>query len=172
MTFAVRKLARDAMADAARIHRAALDARLPWLAGRHTPDDDQAHFTGPLFEACAVWGAFCQEELTGFIATRPGWIDQLHVLPQAQGRGIGSALLTLAQREEAALRLWTFQANEPARAFYAHHGFNLVEATDGQTNEEREPDLLLEWRPAPPDRPSNKFLMRPPPTLGDVHPLG
>jgi GNAT superfamily N-acetyltransferase len=146
MTFAVRKLGRDEMADAARIHRAAFDARLPHLAGQHTPDEDRAHFSGPLFEACAVWGAFCHEELTGFMALRPGWIDQLYVLPYAQGRGIGSALLGLAQREEDALRLWTFQDNAPARGFYEQHGFSIVDATDGQANEERAPDLLYEWR--------------------------
>lgn len=146
MTFAIRRLGRDEMADAARIHRAALDMRLPWLAGRRTPEEDSAYFAGPLFDACAVWGGFWQEELTGFIALRPGWIDQLHVLPQAQGRGIGSALLTLAQREDAALRLWTFQANAPARAFYERHGFTALKQTDGHANDEHEPDILYEWR--------------------------
>mgnify|MGYP001038515852 CR=1 FL=1 len=148
MTFAVRKLGRDEMADAARIRRAAFDEGLPHLAGLHSPEEDRAHFSGPLFEACAVWGAFCQEELTGFMAVRPGWIDQLYVLPQAQGRGIGSALLGLAQREAAALRLWTFEANRPARAFYEQHGFTLIDVTEAHANEDRAPDLLYEWRRA------------------------
>jgi hypothetical protein len=44
------------------------------------------------------------------------------------------------------VRLWTFQRNTRSRLFYALQGFREVRRTDGQGNEEREPDVLLEWR--------------------------
>ena len=68
------------------------------------------------------------------------------MLPAYQGRGVGSALVRLAQESPDALELWTFQGNVPARAFYARHGFREVELTDGATNEEHEPDVRLLWR--------------------------
>jgi hypothetical protein len=43
------------------------------------------------------------------------------------------------------VRLWTFQKNAAAIRFYLAHGFREVERTDGSRNEEREPDILLEW---------------------------
>jgi hypothetical protein len=43
------------------------------------------------------------------------------------------------------LRLWVFERNSGARAFYARHGFAEVTRTDGSGNEEREPDVLLGW---------------------------
>jgi putative acetyltransferase len=42
------------------------------------------------------------------------------------------------------LSLWTFQANEGARRFYAREGFAEVRMTEGD-NEEGLPDVLLEW---------------------------
>jgi ribosomal protein S18 acetylase RimI-like enzyme len=73
-------------------------------------------------------------------------VEHLYVKPDAQRAGIGSTLLDAAKaRRPAGLRLWVFQRNEGARAFYAKHGFAEVERTDGAANEEREPDVLLAW---------------------------
>lgn len=69
--------------------------------------------------------------LTGLIAFHDDWIEQLYVLPAAQGQGIGTALLGVAQRASARLQLWTFQRNARARQFYEARGFVLVEQTDG-----------------------------------------
>ena len=74
-------------------------------------------------------------------------LEQLYVAPAWQGRGVGNRLLALAMRERpAGLRLWTFQANTPARRFYEARGFRAVEFTDGARNEERAPDVLYEWK--------------------------
>ena len=43
------------------------------------------------------------------------------------------------------LTLWTFQANDGARRFYAREGFREVEFTDGAGNAEKLPDVRLEW---------------------------
>jgi len=83
--------------------------------------------------------------LVGIIAFREGWIDQLYVLPSAQGRGIGTALLDIAKSTFSPLELWTFQRNTQARRFYETRGFVLIMETDGSGNEEKEPDALYRW---------------------------
>jgi GNAT superfamily N-acetyltransferase len=90
--------------------------------------------------------------MTGMIAFRDGWIDQLYVLPDAQRRGLGGALLDVATRTSDRLQLWTFQRNVRARGFYEARGFKLIEQTDGARNEENEPDALYVWTgSSPPD---------------------
>ena len=130
---------------AARVHRAAFDHALPSLAGLHTPQEDSWFFRERVFKTCELWGAFDDTGLTGLIAFREDWIDQLYVLPDVQRRGVGSALLQRAKDTFARLHLWTFQRNQPARRFYKSHGFVLVRETDGADNEEREPDALYLW---------------------------
>jgi len=141
----IRRLNLDDMGAAATVHRAAFDERLPWLAGRHSTDEDLSYFQNRVFKICAVWGAFEQESSVGIIAFRQGWIDQLYVLSHAQRRGIGTSLLRVAQANLSDLSLWTFQRNEPARRFYEAHGFKVVDETDGGGNEEQEPDALYRW---------------------------
>jgi GNAT superfamily N-acetyltransferase len=92
-----------------------------------------------------LWGAFDAAVMTGMIAFRDGWIDQLYVVPDAQGRGLGGALLEIATRTSDHLQLWTFQRNVRARGFYEARGFKLIEQTDGARNEENEPDARYLW---------------------------
>ena len=75
-----------------------------------------------------------------------GWIDHLYLLPTAVGRGLGSRFVHRAKADLGApIRLYTFQANDGARRFYKRHGFQTIEYGDGSCNEERCPDVLLEW---------------------------
>jgi putative acetyltransferase len=67
------------------------------------------------------------------------------VLPSAQGHGIGTALLRIAQTAFPRLHAWTFQRNLAARSFYLARGFVPVRETDGSDNEESEPDVLCLW---------------------------
>jgi putative acetyltransferase len=143
--FSVRQLGVEEAADAARVHRASFNDRLPWLADLHSPQEDHAFWRDHLLSLCSVWGACADGRLLGVVAYRDGWIDQLYVLTEAQGRGIGAALLSKAKYGQISLDLWTFQTNGPARRFYESHGFVAVEETDGQTNEEREPDVRYRW---------------------------
>ena len=140
----LRRLTADEMDQAATIHRAALDDRLPWLAGLHASAEDRAFFRDRVFTQCEVWGAI-DGGIVGFIAFREGWIDHLYVLPGWQGLDFGRALLRIAKAASTSLQLWTFQRNEPARRFYERNGFVPVEWTDGSGNEEREPDVLYCW---------------------------
>lgn len=143
--FALRKLALKDMGAAAAVHRASFDRRLPWLAGLHTPAEDRAFYRTQVFKACELWGAEQQSKLIGVVAFRREWIDQLYVLPDAQGRGVGGALLEIAQDAYSVLHLWCFQRNVLARRFYEVHGFRAVRETDGSGNEEKEPDVLYRW---------------------------
>jgi GNAT superfamily N-acetyltransferase len=141
----LRQLELADMDEAARLHRAAFDQALPWLAGLHTPEEDRWFFRERVFGSCEVWGAFDGGLMTGMLAFRNDWIDQLYVLPDAQGRGIGTGLLKVAQNALDRLQLRTFLRNQRARRFYEARRFALVRETDGAGNEEREPDALYLW---------------------------
>jgi putative acetyltransferase len=141
----LRRLTLNDMDAAAVVHRVSFDRALPWLAGLHTPAEDRAFYRGQVFKSCEVWGAERRSKLVGIIAYRPDWIDQLYVLPDAQGNGVGGDLLRLAQDAFPLLNLWTFQRNLCARRFYEVNGFVAVRETDGTTNEEKEPDVLYRW---------------------------
>ncbi len=141
----LRRLTLADMAAAAAVHRASFDHALPALAGLHTPEEYRAFYRTQVFTTCQVWGAEKQSKLVGIIAFREGWIDQLYVLPDAQGRGIGGELLEIAQEAFPVLSLWTFQRNARARRFYELNGFAASRETDGSGNEEKEPDVLYRW---------------------------
>ena len=143
----LRQLAIDDMDRAAVVLRMSFDEALPDLAGLHTPDEDRRFFRERMFATCRLWGYFDGKELLGFIAFREGWIDQLYVLPSSQRRGIGTALLQVAQSKSGHLSLWTFLRNKNARRFYEKHHFVLVKETDGTGNEEKEPDAMYSWLP-------------------------
>jgi len=133
------------MEVAAQVHRAAFDHAMPWLIGLHTVDEDQWFYREHVFKSASLWGAFDGAVMAGLIAFNDDWIEQLHVLPDEQGCGVGSQLLEVAKRAADRLQLWTFQRNAPARRFYEARGFVLVEQTDGSRNEEKEPDARYLW---------------------------
>jgi GNAT superfamily N-acetyltransferase len=77
-----------------------------------------------------------------------GWVQQLYLLPEWIGRGLGAQLLEIARSElPPPIRLYCFQRNERARRFYERQGFKAIAFTDGANNEEKCPDVLYEWRP-------------------------
>ncbi|MEZ2142064.1 GNAT family N-acetyltransferase [Bradyrhizobium sp. DN5] len=141
----LRQLALADMDAAAQVHRIAFDQAMPWLAGLHRPDEDRWFYRERVFSTCRVWGRFDDEVLSGIIALREGWIEQLYVLPVAQGRGVGTELLGVAKEACDRLELWTFQRNALARRFYEARAFALVEQTDAARNEENEPDARYLW---------------------------
>jgi len=141
----LRKLDHADMAAAAAVHRASFDERLPTLSGLHTSSEDVGFWSAVVFKDCQIWGAEENGRLVGVIAFLEDWIDQLYILPEAQGRGIGSQLLDVAKSAYPVLSLWTFQRNAAARRFYEKHGFFIVDESDGAGNEEREPDVLYKW---------------------------
>jgi hypothetical protein len=85
----LRRLALADMDETARVFRTSFDQALPTLTGLHTPEEDHAFFRDHLFAACEMWGAFAGGAMTGFIAFREGWIEQLYMLPGARGGASG-----------------------------------------------------------------------------------
>jgi GNAT superfamily N-acetyltransferase len=131
----------------AAVFKAARDAAMPWLPILHSEAEDRRFFAGVIAEA-EVLVMRREGYPVAFLALKDDLIGHLYVRPDAQRAGIGSALVAVAkERRPEGLRLWTFQRNQRARAFYARHGFDEVEHTDGSSNEEKEPDVLLAWAP-------------------------
>jgi len=135
-------------AAVARLFRLVRTTSLPYLPELHTPAEDLEFFAQQVFRGSEVWVAG-GDVVTGFCAFRLGWVDHLYVHPDCHGRGLGSALLGTAMAKNDALRLWVFQRNLSAIRFYEARGFRRISETDGRDNEEREPDVLLEWRRPP-----------------------
>jgi len=128
------------------LHRYTMKTSLPFLPDLHTPQEDLVFFRGRLFADNDIWVADQDGALIGYAARGGGWLNQLYVHPDHQGRGIGDALLAAAISGVDDLQLWTFQKNARARRFYETRGFMLVELTDGSGNEERAPDARYAWR--------------------------
>lgn len=64
-------------------------------------------------------------QVLGYSLVSDGHLDQLFIAPQAQGRGVGAALL--AQVEAAGTQsLECFRDNQRARAFYQAKGWRLT----------------------------------------------
>jgi GNAT superfamily N-acetyltransferase len=85
----------------------------------------------------------------GFAALSEVTLNYLYITPEAQGRGIGAALLGLAKAQRPqGFDLWVFQHLDRSRRFYERHGLELVEETDGSGNMERLPDARYRWVPA------------------------
>lgn len=61
--------------------------------------------------------------LPGPGAEPPRVLVNLYVLPDAQGRGLGTALLEAVLRPEDPAYLWLIHGNDAARRFYERHGF-------------------------------------------------
>ena len=120
----------------------------------HSDEEIRAWIRGRLIPAGRTTVALVGGEVVGLLAvsSKPdeSWIDQLYLLPERIGAGIGTVLLERALAElPPPIRLYTFQANARARRFYEARGFEAIAFGDGSHNEERCPDVLYEWRPRP-----------------------
>ncbi len=128
--------------------RARRDAQ-PWLEARmgYGPEDDLRQFRDVVMRECDVWLAVEGAAVVGLLALAPGRVEQLHVEPRCQGRGIGTALLDHAKAAfPRGLTLFTHQRNERARAFYERRGFRAV-AFGVSPPPESEPDVEYAWDP-------------------------
>lgn len=133
-------------ADCARISRAARKQALPYLPDLHSADEYLHFFANRVFTKDTVYIALDEDrQCIGFIAFGDGWVNHLYVLPSHQGLGVGGLLLDKAKQAAQTLRLWTFERNERALRFYSKRGFSVIDRTDGARNEEKQPDLLLQW---------------------------
>lgn len=110
-----------------------------WLTAKLATDD--------------VWVAESGGVVVGYARMTPGWLDDLYVVPEHAGAGVGSALLDVVKAQlPGGFCLWVFEMNTPARGFYARHGLVELERTDGEGNEEKAPDIRMAWPGAEPLR--------------------
>ncbi len=111
-------------------------------------DDEASGWVAGWIDAADVWVAEVDHVVVAYLRLTDDWLDDLYVVPEHAGLGIGTALLEIAKvLRPAGFGLWVFEVNMPARAFYARHGLVEVARTDGADNEEQAPDLHLEWQP-------------------------
>jgi ribosomal protein S18 acetylase RimI-like enzyme len=142
--------ARDDEVDALAELYARTQRRMTYLPPM--PDEHVPLVAGTIGGHDEVWLAEDEGRILGFLSIahslRDGGevLERLYVEPDAQNRGVGTALLDHAKvLWPDGLVLWVFQKNEGARRFYERHGFSLVKLTDGAENMEREPDALYRW---------------------------
>jgi GNAT superfamily N-acetyltransferase len=136
----------DDVAPVARMMRSTYD-RMSYIPRLHTPEEDLAYIAS-VFAEHEAWVAEDGSVVFGFAILSADQLLQIHVDPAEQNKGIGSRLVAQAKkRRPGGFSLWVFQKNEGARRFYGRHGLELVRVTDGEGNEEREPDAQYEWRP-------------------------
>lgn len=77
-----------------------------------------------------------------------GWIDQLYIDPAWQRRGLGRQFVDIAgQRLADGVQTWVGAANVDALAFFARHGFDNLETSDGSGNMHRQPEVRMGTRP-------------------------
>lgn len=143
---ALRDYASGDLEAVAGILRAATRQAYTFMAWTHE-DDSYAAFiahTLPTWDHVRV--AAGDGIPVGFACLEGDLLDQLFVLPSWQGKGVGSLLLDdIKALRPDGFRLYTFEKNHTARAFYEKRG--LVETGRGFSEEEQEADVAYRWEP-------------------------
>lgn len=116
-----------------------------WMPKLHT-FDETVGFCERMIAGGWVHVAELDGSIEGFLSKNDGYVHALYVAEGAQNKGVGHRLLRNAQMQETALDLWTFQANTGAQRFYLREGFQEVERSDGQGNDEKLPDIRYHWK--------------------------
>lgn len=137
----------DCIAD---IYLTSREHYLSYAPVAHTDEAVRTWIRETLIPSGNVTVASIENSLVGFLAvsrdSAHGWIDHLYLDPTKTNMGLGSFLMDEAKRLLGGpIRLYTFQANTDARRFYHRHGFREIELSDGALNEEKTPDVLMEW---------------------------
>jgi GNAT superfamily N-acetyltransferase len=119
----------------------------PWMPRIHSHEDVARFYKKDVLEQRKVFVVASSSQIIGVMALdTEHTVTALYVAKNFRSQGVGRLLLDRAKTESRdGVKLWTFQANEPARRFYLREGFSEVNRTDGD-NEEGLPDILLEWR--------------------------
>ncbi|OAN76452.1 hypothetical protein A8B78_02930 [Jannaschia sp. EhC01] len=142
----IRPATQDDVVAIADISRLARTTAMPWLPVLHSIEGDRKFFGTRVLPQDDVVVAETDGVIAGFMARHGNWIEHLYIAPAHQRQGLGAAFIARAQLQVPYLQLWVFARNHAAQAFYAAHGFVEVERTDGQNNEEKTPDIRMEWR--------------------------
>jgi putative acetyltransferase len=143
----VRSYKPDDLEAVVALWRASKQDAFPYVEAqqRYTLEEDAAYFRHVVAVENEVWIAEVDGRLAGLLAIRGDFIDQIYVAVDRKRSGVGSALLQKARSlSPVGLRLFTFQRNAPARAFYEKHGFVAVRFGINPPPE-NEPDVEYRW---------------------------
>ena len=117
----------------------------------HPDDDIRLWMAEEMLPANEVWVAadpLDAGRVVGFMALSASMVEQLYIVPDWIGHGIGDRLIAIAkQRRPRGLDLFCFQVNAFARRFYERRGFVPIWFGDGSSNMEHQPDVRYAWRP-------------------------
>ena len=123
---------------------------MPWLPRVHSAAEE-IRYAGDMIDAGWVKVAKIDGKVVGFIARHEAEVYALYVLPEAQYKGIGTALLEDAMGDCNKLGLWSYEANSAASVFYELRGFKALYGTNGSGNEAGLPDIRFEWSRGAPE---------------------
>jgi GNAT superfamily N-acetyltransferase len=143
--------------DAPRVADVLLASRrafLPYAISPHSEPETRGWVRDVLFATEEVFVAQIDGGVVGMMSIQRSatddpavdWLNQMYMHPEYVNQGVGAALLEVALKPvRHSLRLFSFQQNTGARRFYERHGFKAIAFSDGQSNEERCPDVLYEF---------------------------
>jgi GNAT superfamily N-acetyltransferase len=147
----IRRAAADDAAAVAEVYLRSFHTALPTIRLAHTDDEVRGWFATVVVPdpSRETWVAVTSDGgVVGMMVLGTDMLEQLYLLPEARGGGLGDRFIELAKaRRPDGLGLYAFRVNMPARRFYERHGFRAVDFGDGSGNEEREPDVRYAWAP-------------------------
>jgi len=101
----------------------------PAFIAAHTPER-QANMLRQAMDSGKQLFLLTDSNPIGIVSVDINLIEHLYVLPERQGQGYGSRLLTFAiERCHGTPTLWVLNSNERARRFYERRGFHPTGVT-------------------------------------------
>jgi GNAT superfamily N-acetyltransferase len=134
------------MAACAAIHNNWID-ETDWMPRVHSHADVVQYYKSTVASERNAFVVNSGHTIFGMMVLAPDQlVSALYVDRDYRRQGVGKMLLARAKQEFGdKVHLWTFQANEGAKRFFAREGFLEINRTDGD-NEEGLPDILMEWQ--------------------------
>lgn len=105
-------------------HRASLKAHA--FLGEELLCEQKEMIENVYLEQAEIWVAVLDNKPAGFIGLLDNFVGALFIDPQAQGRGIGRALIQHAAKLRDRLELEVFAENQGAYLFYTKLGFKEI----------------------------------------------
>ena len=112
----------------------------------HSKEEIVSWFTSSLDQWESIWICQSGDQICGVLCLQPGFVDQLFIHVDWQGKGLGAALIERAKLiYPEGFWLYVFQKNTSAIAFYEKQG--LIQGEAGVSPNEGEKDFKYHWRP-------------------------
>lgn len=147
----IRRLRPDELEEVTDAWYRSLEGSLAYLRPEQLRSEDacKGFFREVVVNTRDFWVAEFDGRVAGVLALEGNEIDRLYVVPEAQGRQIGTALLEHAKAlHPSGLSLVTHQRNTGARRFYERHGFE-ARGLGTSPPPENEPDVEYAWSGLP-----------------------